>query len=145
MAIQIKLIKKLRGNRKKYRSLEEMPDDLRQAIERTMTTGDPNKQQNTETKITVNGKEYDSIEQMPPDIRELYVTAIKALKTSKSTDEEFSFSGEGVSWGSLPKKTISYSGPGPIEPETSLSSFHRGLIIGALLVAVIAGLYFLIH
>ena len=145
MSIRIKVIKKLRGKGKKYRSLEEMPDDLRQAIERSMTTGDPNTQQNTETKITVNGKEYDSIEQMPPDIRELYVTAIKALKTSKSTDEEFLLSDEGMSWGSPPKKAISYGGPGPIEPETSFSSFRRGLIVGALLVAVIAALYFLIH
>ena len=145
MSIRIKVIKKLRGKGKKYRSLDEMPDDLRQAIERSMTTGDPNTQQNTETKITVNGKEYDSIEQKPPDIRERYVTAIKALKTSKSTDGEFLLSGEGMSWGSLPKKAISYSGPGPIEPETSFSSFRRGLIVGALLVAVIAALYFLIH
>jgi hypothetical protein len=143
MAIQIKVIKKLIGNRKKYRSLEEMPDDLRQAIEKTVSNGDPNTQLNTETKIVVNGKEYDSVEQMPPDIRELYVTAIKALKTSKATDEEFSLSGEGMSWGNLPKQTISYSGPGPIEPETSFSSFHLRLIIGAVLVAVIAALYFL--
>jgi len=145
MAIQIKIMKKLIGNRKKYRSLEEMPDDIRQAIEKTIMGGDPNTQSDTETKIIVNGKEYDSIEQVPPDIREVYVRAIKALKTSKATDEEFSLSGEGMSRGKHPKMAISYRGPGPIEPETSFSSFRRGLIIGAVSVAVIAGLYFLIH
>jgi hypothetical protein len=145
MAIQIKIMKKFTGNREKYRSLDEMPDDIRQAIEKTIMGGDPNTQSDTETKIIVNGKEYDSIEQVPPDIRELYVSAIKALKTSKATDEEFSLLREGMSRGNLPKMAISYSGPGPIEPETSFSSFRRGLIIGAVSVAVIAGLYFLFH
>ena len=142
MAIQIKIKRKFIVNHKKYQSLEEMPDDIRQAIEKTMTNSEPNTRRKTETKIVVNGKEYDSIEEMPPDIREQYEKAIKALRTSKMNHDEVLLADEGMSSGNLHKKTISYGGPGPIEPQ---SSFPRWVITGLVFIAVIMTLYFLIH
>ena len=82
---------------------------------------------------------------MPPDIRELYGKAIKALRTSKMTHDDGSLEGEGMSSGNLRKKAISYSGPGPIEPQSSFSFYGRRLIIGAVIIGLITGLYFLMR
>lgn len=142
MAIQIKVIKKIISKGKKYQSLEEMPDDIRQAIEKAMTDDGLTSQPNTETKIVVNGTEYNSIDEMPPDIRELYEKAIKALRTRELTHDEVSLAGDGMS-GNLHKRAISYRGPEPIEPQSFFSSFLDWLIWGALILAVITVLYFL--
>ena len=142
MAIQIKVIKKIMSKGKKYQSLEEMPDDIRPAIEKAMINDDVTSQPNTETKIVVNGKEYDSMDNMPPDIRELYENAVRALRARCMTHDEVSLAGEGM-WGNLHKEAISYSGPGPIEPQSSFSSFPGWLILGAALLVLITGLYFL--
>lgn len=142
MATKIKVKRKFIVNNKKYRSLEEMPDDIRQRIEKAMTNSEPNTRLNTETKIVANGKEYDSIEEMPPDIRELYEKAIKTLGTSKMSHDKVSLADEGMSWANPHKKTISYGGPGPIEPQPS---FPRWVINALVFIAVMMTLYFLIH
>jgi len=139
MAIQIKVIKKIMSKGKKYQSLEEMPDDIRQAIEKVMTNDDLTSQPKTETKIVVNGKEYDSIDEMAPDIRELYENTVRALRARQLTHDKVSLAGEGM-WGNLHKEAISYSGPGPIEPR---SSFPGWLILGAAILVLIMGSYFL--
>lgn len=142
MATKIKVKRKFIVNNKKYRALEEMPDDIRQRIEKAMSTSEPNTRLNTETKIVANGKEYDSIEEMPPDIRELYEKAIKALGTSEMNHDKVSLADEGMSWANPHKKPISYDGPGPIEPQPS---FPRWVINALVFIAVIMTLYFLIH
>ncbi|UCH20716.1 MAG: hypothetical protein JSU83_19630 [Deltaproteobacteria bacterium] len=145
MSIQILIKSKIKGKRKKYKSLEEMPDDLRQAIERTMTTSDLGTQTNTESTIVVNGKSYNNIEEMPPDIRVLYAKAIKALRKGKMTHDPASLAGEGMSSSNMHTKSLSYAGPGSIEPQSTFSSLPRWLIIGVVLFAAFMGLYVIIY
>jgi hypothetical protein len=145
MAIQIVIKKKIKGKRKKYKSLEEMPDDLRQAFERTMTNTDPETQTDTESTIVINGKEYNNIEEMPPDIRVIYEKVIKSLRKGKMTHDPISLASEGMSSRNVHNKSISYAGPGSIEPQSSFSSLPRWLIIGVVLLAIFMGLYVIIH
>lgn len=145
MGIQIKVTKKIIGKSKRYRSLEEVPDDIRQAIEKAMTHSDPDTQLNTEIKTVVNGKEYNSIEEMPPDVRELYDKAVKALRTGKMTPDQAPIAGQGMSSGNLHKKAIGYRGPGPIEPQSFFSSFSRWVIIGLVFLAAFTGFCLLLH
>jgi hypothetical protein len=145
MAIQIKVKKKIIGKRKRYRSLEEMPDDIRQAIEKAMTHSDPDTQLNSETKMVVNGKEYDNIEEMPPDVRELYDKAVTALRTGKMTPDQAPLTGQGISRGNRHPKAIGYRGPGPIEPQSFSSSFFRWVITGLVFLAAFTGFCLLLH
>jgi hypothetical protein len=144
MAIHILLKKKIKGKRKKYKSFEEMPDDLRQALEKTMTNTDPETQTDTESTIVINGKEYKNIEEMPPDIRVIYGKAIKSLRKGKMTHDPVSLAGTSMLPGNI-NNTISYTGPGSIEPESSFSSLPRWLIYGVVLLAAFMGLYVIIY
>ena len=145
MAIQLLIKKKIKGKRKKYKSLEEMPDDLRQAIERTMTNTDSDTQKDTESTIVINGKEYNKIEEMPPDIRVIYEKMIKSLRKGKVTHDPVSLAGKDISSRSLHTKSISYAGPGSIEPQSSFSSLPRWLIYGVVLLVAFMGLYVIIY
>jgi hypothetical protein len=141
MAIQILIKKKIKGKRKKYKSLEEMPDDLRQAFESTMTDTDPETQKNTESTIVINGKEYNNIAEMPPDIRVIWGNVIKSLRKGKMTHDPVSLAGKGMSSGNIHNKSISYAGPGSIEPQSSFSSLPRWLIFGVVLLAAFMVFY----
>jgi hypothetical protein len=145
MAIQLFIKKKTKGKGKKYKSLEEMPDDLRQAIERTLTNTDPETQKDTESTIVINGKEYNNIEEMPPDIRVIWGNVIKSLRKGKMTHDPVSHAGNGMSPGKIHSKSISYAGPGSIEPQSSFSSIPRWLIFGVALIAAFMGLYVIIY
>jgi hypothetical protein len=141
MAIQIFVKKKIKGKRKKYKSFEEMPDDLRHALERTMTNTDPETQKGTESTIVINGEEYNKIEEMPPDIRVIYEKMITSLKKGKMAHDSVSLAAKGISSANINNQSIPYAGPVSIEPQSSFSSFPRWLIIGAVLLAVFMGLY----
>jgi hypothetical protein len=134
MSIQIFVKTKVMGNRKKYKSLEEMPEGLRQAFERSISGTDSGTQGDTVTTIVVNGKSYSNTAEMPPDIRAMYTQAIKALRSGKTTYDPASLSGEGISSANIHNKSIPYTGPGPIEPKSSFSSLPRGLVIGGILI-----------
>lgn len=148
MAIRKKVIRRFIVNGKEYESLEDMPDDIRRGIEKAMA-----KETRTKAKprfemssgIVVNGKEYDSIEEMPPDVREIYEELKEAIESGEMTDDAVSLAGEDITSKNLYSKAISYSGPGPIGPQSSFLSFPRWVKTGLFFIAVIMALYFLIH
>ncbi|MGD2272241.1 MAG: hypothetical protein PVI06_17705 [Desulfobacterales bacterium] len=145
MSIHIVVKKKIMGERKKYKSLEEMPDGLRQAFEKSITDTDSGTQADDEITIAVNGKAYNNIAEMPPDVRALYTKAIKALRSGKTTRDPVSLSGEGRSSGNMHNKPLPYAGPGSIEPQSSFSSLPRWIVLGGVLLAAFMGLYVIIH
>ena len=122
-----------------------MPDDLRHAIERTLTNTDPATQKDIESTIVINGKEYNNIEEMPPDIRVIYEKMIKSLKKGKMTHDPVPPAAKGIFSTNTYNQSISYAGPRSIEPQSSFSSFPRWLVIGAVLFAVFMGLYVIMH
>jgi hypothetical protein len=150
MAIRRKVIRRFIVDGKEYKSLEEMPDDIRRGIEKAMakvthTKLKPRIITSSSPIIVVKGKEYDSIEEMPPDIREIYEEVKEAIETDEMTDDAVSLAGEDITSKKLYSKAMSYSGPGPIGPQSSLLSFPRWVKTGLFLIAVIMALSFLIH
>ena len=145
MAIQIMLKRKIKGDRKKYKSLKEMPDDLRQALEKTLTSNNPEWQKDPDSTIIINGKEYSNIQEMPPDIRMIYEKFMKSLKEGKISHDPDSYEGSRSSAGYAPNSTISYAGPGSIEPQSTFSSIPRWLIYGLVFIAAFIFLYFIIY
>jgi hypothetical protein len=145
MAIQIMLKRKIKGKRKKYKSLKEMPDDLRQALEKTLTSSNPEWQRDADSSIIINGKEYSNIQEMPPDIRVIYEKFMKSLKNGKIAHDPDSHEGIRRSAGYAPNSSISYAGPGSIEPQSSFSSLPRWLIYGLVFIAAFIFLYFIIY
>ena len=145
MAIQIMLKRKIKGNRKKYKSLKEMPDDLRQALENTLTSSNPEWQNDPESTIIINGKEYSNIQEMPPDTRVVYEKFMKSLKKGNITHDPDSHEEIGGSAGYAPNSSISYAGAGAIEPQSSFSSIPRWFIYGLVFIAVFIFFYFIIY
>ena len=61
--------KRIIVNGREYRSVEELPPDLRAAYEKAMASREG---AGPVPRITVNTQQYDSPEAMPPDVRRLY-------------------------------------------------------------------------
>jgi hypothetical protein len=80
-----------------------------------------------------------------PDIRVIHETVIKFLRKGKMTHNPVSLAGKSISSRNIPNKSISYAGPGSIEPQSSFSSLPRWLIIGVVLLAAFMGLYVIIY
>lgn len=68
--------KKIVVNGHEYGSVEELPDDLRQAYNRAMSTVP----ELSKAKIVFNGREYGSKEEMPSEVRSIYEIAMAAAK-----------------------------------------------------------------
>jgi len=148
MAIRKKAKTRYIVDGKEYKSLEEMPDDIRRGIEKAMaeeahTQAKP--KMIISSRFVINGKEYDSIEEMPPDVREMYERVVEALATGETNDHTVSPADEDITSKNLYSKEISYRGPGPIGPKSSFLLFPRLAKIGLFLIAVILALYFLIR
>lgn len=92
---------------KTYKSVDEMPEDVRREYESAMRNFDQNQNGmpdafegmasfqgatanviNT-TKIIVNGQTYDSVDQLPPDIRAKYEQALGAMDANKNGIPDF--------------------------------------------------------
>lgn len=92
---------------KTYKSVDEMPEDVRKSYENAMRNFDNNQngtpdvfegiapfQSSTTnvinaTKIIVNGQVYDSLEQLPPDVRAKYEQAMGAMDANKNGIPDF--------------------------------------------------------
>src|SRR5512141_237056 len=82
MGIDFKINKTYTVNNKTYKSLEEMPPDVRELFEKAMKLKNSTGQSvftDHKTKIVFNGTEYPSAEKMPEDVRSLFE---KVMKTS---------------------------------------------------------------
>ena len=73
MSININFKREFTVNAKKYNSIEEMPDDVREIFNKTISAqaGSVNRVIK-QTKITFNGTEYKSVDDMPQDVRQFY-------------------------------------------------------------------------
>ncbi|MBV9463686.1 MAG: hypothetical protein JO317_05600 [Verrucomicrobiae bacterium] len=70
-------------NGKTYKSLEEMPPEVREVFEKLKSSGLPAgifSKKVTMQRFEINGKEYNSVEEMPPEVRDWYEKAL-AKKT----------------------------------------------------------------
>lgn len=124
---------------KKYKTLEELPPEIRQLLEKTLGSSSIEdllkKRMPTGMKIIFNGKEYDRIESMPADEREMYEAAMKWAGRHGADPV--------IPLESRNRISASVDPPGPIVPESSLPS-ARWLIAGAAaILGILAGFYFL--
>lgn len=90
MSINISIKRKFVVNGKEYGSVDEMPEQVRDAYKKaaetlgTGTTGAPHIQA-TSTKIVFNGQEYPDKESMPSDVRKMYEGVMQAVDGGKNS------------------------------------------------------------
>ena len=91
MNLDITLKREFIVNGKEYTSIEDMPNDVREAFERAMNPQSATGRQigplSMGAKIRFNGTEYESHDAMPPHVRQLYEQLVKALETGSVTPE----------------------------------------------------------
>jgi len=144
MKIEVNVERKFIVNGKEYNSLEEIPNDLRQAVEKTMIDDNAKAHIHTETKIVFNGKEYESIEAMPYTIRQVYEKVLKAVAAGKVSPEIIAVADTNSSSMRVKNKKASPGYVRAIESDHSFSLSAQKVIIGLILLVLILGLYFLI-
>ncbi len=139
MAIKVDVKWKVKVDKKKYSSVEEMPPDVRGAYEKAKGTA-----RTTATRIVFNGSEYPSVEAMPPDIRQVFEKVMRGAETGEIPLEVLSGSGLGRTTPGKGGKSVvrSFGTPRPIEPESLLSISPRTLIVGLALLILLMGLYY---
>jgi hypothetical protein len=85
MNVNVNVKRKFKINGKEYNSIEEMPQDIRNAFEKALASKTGSDLQRNpasmQTKIIFNGTEYKSIDAMPQDVRQLYEKVLKAAET----------------------------------------------------------------
>ena len=83
--MNVNVKRKFKINGKEYNSIEEMPQDMRNAFEKAMASktgsGLQTNPTSMQTKIIFNGTEYQSIDAIPQDVRQLYEKVLKAAET----------------------------------------------------------------
>jgi len=82
MGIEVNVNREFVINGKQYHSLEEVPPDVRQAIEETLGSPRGVSQAGTagnQAKIIVNGRPYGSVDAMPGGVREIYAVAMQCI------------------------------------------------------------------
>jgi hypothetical protein len=90
MDVNINVKRKFKINGKEYESLEDVPAEMREAVQKALDAreipGFPSKAAVVRTKIVFNGAEYESLEAMPQDVRRLYEQVIKAAEIKTGRD-----------------------------------------------------------
>ncbi len=85
MSINISIKRKFKINGKEYNSLEEMPENIREAFKKAtdlqLGSGHRLHSAVTRSKITFNGTDYESLEAMPQDVRQLYEKVLRAAQS----------------------------------------------------------------
>jgi hypothetical protein len=150
MTIRVSVKRKFIVRGKEYKSVEEMPPEIRQAYEKVLAASSkansPKSLVLSRTRIIFDGQEYESIEAMPRDVRQAYDRVMKALETGEVPSDIIpGAEGNGSSLISRRgdgRPTLAAS-PRSVEPEPSFSL--RRAIIGVVLLALLLGLYFLFY
>ena len=114
MGIEVNVTRQFTVNGKQYRSLEEIPPELREAIRGRLASASGSVRVHGE--MVVNGKRYNDRKAVPESVREIYDVAMQCI---------------GPGQGSVAEKP-SFR-PGPLAPRASLS---RWLIMGSLLLCL---------
>jgi hypothetical protein len=123
MTIQISGKNKFIVNGKEYDSVEEMPDEIRDAYERAIT-GSPESDhadmlETEKSNLVFNGKEYASEDAMPQEERELYKVVMKVMEKEGISMPGGMDKNMGSPRPDMPIPDVSGK---PIAPESSLSS-----------------------
>jgi hypothetical protein len=130
ISFKVNITKKIKINGKEYGSVEEVPEQYRQAVQNALGTAQSGL---TAGKITVNGIGYDSPSDMPPDVKATYEEALAkaqaAAKENGMAPEEI-----GVRTGNNPQLSINTNPEQAVKEEGGLSV--RTMIILVLLAAL---------
>lgn len=132
MGFDIKVNKSYTVNNKTYRSIEEMPPDVRELFEKAMKLKNSTGQSvfaDHKTKIVFNGTEYPSADKMPEDVRSLFEEVMKT-SGNESTNLQIGI------------PTQNEDGPGEIKLEASFST--RSLIIGLSIMGLLVLVYLIV-
>ena len=147
MKINVNVKRTFKVNGKEYNSIEEMPQDIREAFEKAIGsqagTGNLTHPASMQTKIVFNGTEYQSIDAMPQDVRQLYERVLKSAETGVAPPD---IDIPGVSSGRLNEtETSKTTHKGDIlRPTKTDPSFSpRALILSAMVAALVLLLYYL--
>jgi hypothetical protein len=147
--INLNIKSKFIVNGKEYKSVEEMPDTIRQAYERVRESRSDalhiEGAARSTTRITFNGQEYDSPDAMPPDIRQTYDHVMESLLKGKVPPELTSLiQGNGVLSGYGMEEHRTAEGPKPMVFESAFPTSKRWLIVGLLLLMVLGSLFYVL-
>jgi hypothetical protein len=135
-------------NGKEYKSVEEMPPELREAYEKAVRSETgvriEKPQARVKTKIVFNGKEYENLEAMPADVRRVYLSVMKSIETGEASPETLSalLSDNRALSGQSGAVHFSDDLPKPIEPVSSFSP--RWIIVALALLGLGFMLYYLL-
>ena len=83
ISVNIKTNFRFKINGKEYHSMEEVPENMREAVKKAMASRSGSGQAAsgiTHKKIIFNGTEYDSVDAMPQDVREIYEKALSSAE-----------------------------------------------------------------
>ena len=149
MNININVKRKFKINGKEYNSIEEMPDDIRDAFKKALgsQTGPGHEINLTamRTKIIFNGTEYDSIDAMPYDVRQLYEKVLKTTETGSALPE-IDVAAISSSMHMEPKISGAFHSGDNRKPTKNEPSFSLwALIVSAILVALILLVYYILR
>ena len=150
MKININVTRNFRVNGKEYHSVEEMPDEVRQVVEKAMAlpagSGQRTPSVVTRSKIIFNGTEYENIDSMPQEARQLYEKMLKAaVRTVPSSGLDIAAGDSRGLPGKLAHTGTADSGdvPKPTKIESSFSP--RMLLMSAGLLALTLLFYYLLQ
>jgi len=135
-------------NGKEYKSVEEMPDNIRQAYERARARSEALHVESTAhltTRITFNGQEYAGPDAMPPDVRQKYARVMESLLKGKLPPEltnQIKESGALSEYGAEEHRTV--EGPQPMIFESAFATPKYWLIAGFFLIILLGGLFYLL-
>jgi len=145
MGINVKVKWNFTVNGKKYGSLEEMPEDIRKAYEKTLVASpDGGLSISKTSRIVFNGQEYESVDAMPEDVRSLYENIMNTVRSGKKGQSGLSeriLSSGGYS--QKPNRPDVVKMGEPIEPESSFFTSRSFSIAVLLLLALLIGFYLL--
>jgi hypothetical protein len=150
MNVNVNVKRKFKINGKEYNSIEEMPQDIRNAFEKAMASKTGSGLQinpaSIQTKIIFNGTEYQSIDAMPQDVRQLYEKVLKAAETGTAPDNIITSNNiSGMQAGSKTYGTANMETMGkPMKIEPTAFS-PRTLIICFMVIALIILLYVILQ
>ncbi len=146
MGIKFDMKWKINVNGKEYGSVDEMPAPVREVYEKARKIppgpGGVRTLSTRTTTIVFNGQKYESVDDMPADIRAAYQAIMKAVASGDAPTEEI-FGGH---VGPVPARPGTGGPPVSVRAPAgiALESFSaRKLVVGAALVALFVGLYFL--
>lgn len=143
MSIKINVEKKIIVNGREYKSLDEMPEDLRQAFQKAVSGFGNKIKVSKDTKFVLNGKEFKGVEEIPPEEMEAYTNLIKAATDGSGKLPTKLIADIGESLGGEEAKGSASGYQKPIEPEAtfSVTLSPKAVVVGLIVVALVVMVY----